>query len=202
MKTGLIGATILTGVILSAAYAVAQDATSPKLDAANRGDAAYSNECLALEYRLPDGWKFAKITQAGTRQQPNQKILFRVKRDSAAGSTGWLELDVLQTPTLKHPNMERFTILLALSFVHGDSAKNKITRDAYPVTIAGRSFFRSDLRSGDKAFSVLATWYRGYAVTAWATADSPQDLEDAANALGGLSFGEDERTAECFDSTN
>jgi hypothetical protein len=200
----LIRATILTGIVLSAAAcAVGQEATSPKLDAANGGDAVYSNECLALGYRLPDGWRFGKINQARTGHPSDQKMtLFRAKRDSAAGSTGWLELDVLQTPTLKHPNMERFTILLALSFVNGNSIQNKITRDAYPVTIAGRSFFRSDMRSGDKTFSVFATWYRGYAVVAWAPADSPQDLEDAANALGGLSFGEDKRTAECFDSTN
>jgi hypothetical protein len=79
----------------------------------------------------------------------------------------------------------------ALSFVHVDSANNKITRNAYPVTIADRSFFRSDLRSGDKALSLFATWYRGYAVIAWASANSPQDLEDAANALSALSFGED-----------
>ena len=198
----LIRATILTAVILSASYVVGQDAISPKLDATNGDDTAYSNECLALEYRLPDGWKFAKITQARTGHQPNQKILFRVKRNSVAAPAESLELDVLQTPTLKHPNMERFTILLALSFVHGDSANNKITRNAYPVTIAGRGFFRSDLSSGDKALSLFSTWYRGYAVVASASAASPQDLEDAANALGVLSFGEDKRTAECFDSTN
>ena len=199
----LIRPTVLTGLILSAAaYAVGQDAISPKLDAANDGDAAYSNECLALVYRLPDGWKFAKITQARTVHQPNQKmILFRAQRDSAAASTESLELDVLQPP-LEHPNMERLTILLAQSFVHVDPAKNKITRNAYTLTIAGRSFFRSDLRSGDKALSLFATWYRGYAVIAWASADSPQDLEDAANALKVLSFGEDKRAAECFDSTN
>jgi hypothetical protein len=198
----LIRVTFLIAVILSAAHAVGQDAISPKLDATNGDDAAYSNECLGLEYRLTDGWKFARITQARTGQ-PNQKmILFRVKRNSAAASAESLELDVLQTPTLKHPNMERFTILLALSFVHVDSANNKITRDAYPVTIAGRSFFRSDLRSGGKALSLFATWYRGYAVVAWASADSPEDLEDTANALRALSFGEDKRTAECFDSTN
>jgi hypothetical protein len=193
--------TILIGVILSATYVAGQDAIPPKLDATNDDDAAYSNECLALEYRLPDGWKFSKRPQAGADHQPNQKVLFRVKRDSAAAPSESLELRVVQTPTLKHPNMERFTILLALSFVQVDSANNKITRDAYPVTIAGRSFFRSDLRSGDKALSLFATWYRGYAVTAWAFADSPQDLEDAASALGALSFGEDKRTAECFDST-
>jgi hypothetical protein len=102
----LIRATILIGVILSAAYGVGQDAISPKVDATNGDDAAYSNECLALEYRLPDGWKFAKITQARTGHQPNQKILFRAKRNSAAASAESLELDELQTPTLKHPNME------------------------------------------------------------------------------------------------
>ena len=192
----LIRAIILTGVILSAAaHAVGQDA-------ANGGDAAYSNECLALKYRPPDGWKFAKSTEARTGHQPNQKILFKVKRKSADAPAESLELEALQTPTLKHPNMERFTALLALSFVHVDSANNKITRDAYPVTIAGRDFFRSDLRSGDKALSLFATWYRGYAVVAWASAASPQDLEDAANALRALSFGEDKRTAECFESTN
>jgi len=197
----LIRATVLIAVILPAAYAVGQGAIPSKLDATNGDDAAYSNECLALKYRPPDGWKFARITQAEAGQ-PSQKILFRVKRDSAAARAESLELDVLQTPTLKHPNMERFTILLALSSVHVDSSKNKVTRDAYRVTIAGRSFFRSDLSQGDRALSLFTTWYRGYAVVAWASADSPQDLEDAASALRVPSFGEDKQTAECFDSTN
>ena len=52
------------------------------------------------------------------------------------------------------------------------------------------------------ALSLFATWYRGYAVIGWASADAPQDLEEAADALRVLSFGEDKRTAECFDSTN
>jgi hypothetical protein len=197
-----IRATVLTAAILSAGYAAGQDAISPKPDAANGDDVAYTNECLAITYRLPDGWKFVKLTPAKAGNQTNKKILFRAKRSSATASAESLELDVLQTPTLKHPNMERFTILLALSFVHVDGANNKITRDAYPVTIAGRSFFRSDLRSGDKVLALFATWYRGYAVVASAFADSAQDLEDAANALRALSFGEDKRTAECFDSAN
>jgi hypothetical protein len=196
----LIRVTILAGIILAAAYAVGQDTIPPKPDAANDSNVAYSNECLALVYRLPDGWKFAEVSQARASHQPNQKMnLFKVQRRSNAGSAESLQLDVMKPP-LEHPNMERFTILLALSLVHVDSAKNKITRNAYPVTIGGRSFFRSDLRQGDKAVSLFATWYRGYAVVAWASADSPQDLEDAANALHVLSFGEDKRTADCFGS--
>jgi hypothetical protein len=195
----LVRVTILAGIIFAAAYAVGQDAIPSKPDAAKDSNVAYSNECLALAYRLPDGWKFSKITPAKAGHQSNQKILFKVQRDSTAASAESLELDVLKPP-LEHPNMERFTILLALSLVHVDSSKNKITRNAYPVTIAGRSFFRSDLIQGDRALSLFATWYRGYAVVAWASADSPQDLEDAANALHVLSFGEDKRTAECFGS--
>ena len=180
-----------------AGYPGEQDATPPKPDAANGGDAAYSNECLALTYRLPDGWKLAKLTQPGGSHQSNQQMkLFRAQRHSES-----LEVDVLQTPTLKHPNMERFTILLALSLTHTGPLQYKVTRDAYPVTIAGRSYYRSDLASGNKAMSLLATWYRGYAVVASASADS-RDLDDATNALSGLSFGEDKRTAECFGSTN
>jgi hypothetical protein len=198
----LLRTTILAGIILSGAYAVGQDAISPKPKAANGGDAAYSNECLALTYQLPDGWKFAKSTQAKANHQSSQQMsLFGIERQSAAGSAESLTLGVMQPP-LEHPNMERFTILLALTFVHADSAKNRITRSAYPVTIAGRSFFRSDLRSGEKALSVFATWYRGYAVIAMASADSPQDVEDPANALRALTFGEDKRTAECFGPTN
>jgi hypothetical protein len=196
----LLRAIILTVFFLSAAYAVGQDAISPKPDGANSGDEAYSNECLGLAYRLPDGWKFAGITQS--KATTNQKILFRAKRNSAAASAESLELDVLQTPTLQHPNMERFTILLALSLVHVNGAENKITRNAYPVTIADRNFYRSDLRSGDKAISLFTTWYRGYAVVAWATVDAPQDLEKAANALRNLSFGEDKRTTDCFAPAN
>jgi len=77
----LVRAIVLTAVILSVAYAVGQDAVSPKPDAANAGDAAYTNECLALVYRLPDGWKFARISQARTGHQSNQRILFKVQRD-------------------------------------------------------------------------------------------------------------------------
>lgn len=195
----LLRATILAGIILSAAYVAGQDA---RPDAANGGEAAYANECLALTYRLPEGWKFGKISKASASRQSNkQMILFRAERQSAAGSAESLELNVM-APPLQHPNMERFTILLALSLVHVDSTKNKITRDAYPVTIAGRSFYRSDLRQGDRALSVLTTWYRGYAVVAWASANSPQELEDAASTLSVLSFGEDKRTGECFGPAN
>lgn len=194
----LLRAIILTGFFLSPVYAVGQDAIPSKPDAASNGDEAYSNDCLGLVYHLPDGWKFAKVLEAEA-VQANQKTLFEVKRNSATASAESLELDVLQTPTLKHPNLERLTILFALSFVHVDGANNKITRDAYPVTIAGRSFYRSDLRQGQKALSLFVTWYRGYAVLAWASANSPQEVEDATNALRPLSFGEDKRTAECFD---
>jgi hypothetical protein len=195
----LLRAIILTGFFLSALYAGGQDAIPPKPDAASNGDEVYSNGCLGRVYHLPDGWKFTKVPQAEAGQI-DQKTLFEVKRNSATASAESLELDVLQTPTLKHPNLERLTILFALSFVRVDGANNKITRDAYPVTIAGRSFYRSDLRQRRRTVSLFVTWYRGYAVLAWASADSPQDIEDATTALRPLSFGEDKRTTQCFDS--
>ena len=133
----MLRATILTGIVFSVVYAFGQDAGSAKPNAAKGGVSPYSNECLALNYRPPDGWKFA---QAKASHQSNELMtLFKVERQSAAGSAESLELDVM-APPLQHPNMERFTILLALSLVHLDSSKNKIARNAYPVTIAGRSF--------------------------------------------------------------
>lgn len=193
---------VLAGVVVSAAYALGQDATSPKSNAANGGEATYSNECLALTYRLPDGWEFAKLPHSGASHQSNGKMsLFKIQRRSAAASAEWLSVDVMNTP-LQHPNMERFTTLLALSYVQVDPQRTKITRNAYPVTIAGRSFFRSDLSRGDDAVALITTWYRGYAIVVGAKADSPQDLEGVTNALRPLSFGEDKRTADCFDPTN
>jgi|SRR5450755_3012763 len=197
----LFRAIVLAGVAVSAAYAAGQDTTSSELNGTNSSDATYSNECLALTYRLPDGWEFSKPNEGKASNPKAQMRLFKVQRHSAAGSAESLSVDALNTP-LQHPNMERFTILLALSFVKLDSSQNKITRNAYPVTIAGRSFFRSDLRHGDEPISLFATWSRGYAVTAAASADSPRDLEDVTNALRALSFGEDKRTADCFDPTN
>ena len=198
----LIRAMILTGIILSpAAYAAAQDATPPKPDAANVTDAAYANECLALTYRLPDGWKFQKIAAPSPGQSKQQMVLLKAKPASTDASNEWLEMDLLQTP-LKHPILVRFNTLMELTFVKGDPEHNKVTRGAYPVTIAGRDFARSDFRSRHGVLALFSTWYRGYVLIAWTSADSPQNLEDVAKALNTLSFGEDQRTAECFDSPN
>jgi hypothetical protein len=196
----LIRAMVLTGIILSAAaYAAAQNAAPPKPDAATGGDAVYANECLSLTYRLPDGWKFQKISAPSPGQSKQQMILLKAKPASADASNEWLELDLLQTP-LKHPVLVRFNTLLQLTFAQQDPEHNKVTRAAYPVTIAGRNFARSDFRSRYGVLSLFSTWYRGYVLMAWTSADSPQNLEDVAKALNTLSFGEDKRTAECFDS--
>jgi hypothetical protein len=194
----LIRAMILTVIILScAAFAAAQDfiPVPPQLDSPT-----YSNECLALTYRLPDGWKFQKITAPKPGQSKQQLPLFRAQPDPAA-SNEWLEFVLLQTP-LKHPILERFNTLLELTFVQGDPEHNKVTREAYAVTVAGRNFARSDLRGRHGVLALFSTWYRGYVLIAWISADSPPNLEDVAKALNTLSFGEDKRTAECFDSPN
>src|SRR5277367_495236 len=198
----LIRAMILAGIILSAAvYAAAQNATPPKPDAPNGGDAVYANECLSLTYRLPDGWKFQKISAPSPGQSKQKMILLKAKPASADASNEWLEMDLLQTP-LKHPVLVRFNTLMELTFVKGDPEHTKVTRAAYPVTIAGRDFARSDFATRHGALALFSTWYRGYVLTAWASADSPQNLEDVAKALNALSFGEDKRTAECFASPN
>jgi hypothetical protein len=197
----LIRVIVLTGIILSAAaYEAAQEATPPKQDAANVTDAVYANECLALTYRLPDGWKFQKIAAPPPGQSKQQMTLFKAKPASADASNEWLEIKLLQTP-LKHPVLVRFNTLMELTLVQGDP-DTKVTRAAYPVTIAGRDFARSDFATRHGALALFSTWYRGYVLTAWDSADSPQNLEDVAKALNTLSFGEDKRTAECFDSPN
>ncbi len=195
----LIRAMILTGIILSAAaYTAAQDAAPFKPDT-NVTDAVYANECLALTYRLPDGWKFQKIGTPSPGQ--SKMVLLKAKPASTDASNEWLEMDLLQTP-LKHPILVRFNTLMELTFVKGDPEHNKVTRGAYPVTVAGRDFARSDFRSRYGVLALFSTWYHGYVLIAWTSADSPQNLEDVAKALNTLSFGEDRRIAECFDSPN
>jgi hypothetical protein len=197
----LIRAIVLTGIILSAAaHEAAHEATPPKHDAANVTDAVYANDCLALTYRLPDLWKFQKIA-APPGQSKQQMVLFKAKSVSADASNEWLEIKLLQTP-LKHPVLVRFNTLMELTFVQGDPEHTKVTQAAYPVTIAGRDFARSDFATRHGALALFSTWYRGYVLVAWGSADSPQNLEDIAKALNTLSFGEDKRTAECFDSPN
>jgi hypothetical protein len=193
----LIRAIILAVIILSAAdYGLAQEATAPKPDAPNVTDSVYTNECLALTYHLRDGWKFRKIAAPGQSKQ--QVILLKAKPTSTNASGESLEMDLLQTP-LKHPVLVRFNTLMELTFVGGDAEHNKVTRAAYPVTIAGRDFARSDFRTSKGVLALLSTWYRGYMLLAWISADSPQNLEDAVKALDTLSFGEDRRTADCFE---
>src|SRR5580704_125133 len=198
----IIRAILLTGITLSAAaYEAAQEPAPPKQDAANVTDAVYANECLALTYRLPDGWKFQKIAEPPPGQSRQQMILFKAKPASADTSNERLEIRLLQTP-LKHPVLVRFNTLMELTLVQGDPEYTKVTRAAYPVTIAGRDFARSDFATRHGALALFSTWYRGYVLTAWDSADSPQNLENVAKSLNTLSFGEDKRTAECFDSPN
>src|SRR5580700_12202250 len=197
----LIRVIVLTGIILSAAVSeAAQEATPPKQDAANVTDAVYVNECLALTYRLPDGWKFQKLAAPPPGQSKQQMILFKAKPTSADTSSERLEIRLLQTP-LKHPVLVRFNTLMELTLVQGDP-DTKLTRAAYPVTISGRDFARSDFATRHGALALFSTWYRGYVLIALDSADSPQNLENVAKALNTLSFGEDKRTAECFDSPN
>ena len=197
----LIRVIVLTGIILSAAaYEAAQEATPPKQDAANVTDAVYANECLALTYRLPDGWKFQKIAAPSPGQSKQQIVLLKAKPASTDSSNEWLEMDLLQTP-LKHPVLVRFNTLMELTLVQGDP-DTKVTRAAYSVTISGRDFARSDFATRHGALALFSTWYRGYVLIALDSADSPQNLENVAKALNTLSFGEDKRTAECFDSPN
>ena len=197
----LIRAILVTGIILSAAaYEAAQEPTPPKQDAAKVTDAVYVNECLALTYRLPDGWKFQKLAAPPPGQSKQQMILFKAKPTSADTSSERLEIRLLQTP-LKHPVLVRFNTLMELTLVQGDP-DTKVTRAAYPVAISGRDFARSDFATRHGALALFSTWYRGYVLTAWDSADSQQNLEDVAKALNTLSFGEDKRTAECFDSPN
>ena len=127
-------------------------------------------------------------------------ILFKAKPASADSSNEWLEIKLLQTP-LKHPVLVRFNTLMELTLVQGDP-DTKLTRAAYPVTISGRDFARSDFATRHGALALFSTWYRGYVLIALDSADSPQNLENVAKALNTLSFGEDKRTAECFDSPN
>jgi|HubBroStandDraft_2_1064218.scaffolds.fasta_scaffold16142_4 hypothetical protein len=141
-----------------------------------------------------------KIAAPPPGQSKQRVILFKAKPASAAASNEWLEIKLLQTP-LKHPVLVRFNTLMELTLVQGDP-DTKLTRAAYPVTISGRDFARSDFATRHGALALFSTWYRGYVLIALDSADSPQNLENVAKALNTLSFGEDKRTAECFDSPN
>jgi hypothetical protein len=191
---------VLTVAFLSASHLPAQEAPPPAQEVAPSDDAAWSNDCLALAYRLPDGWKFGRVAPAKAGQSAKASmVLFRARRDPAAGPKESIELN-LMGPPLQHPNMERFTILMALTFTQ--TSANRVTRNAYAVKVAGRSFYRTDFSSGEKAVALLTTWYRGYAVLAWVFASSPDDLDVAVTALDALKFGEDKRTAECIVPAN
>jgi hypothetical protein len=201
--------TILGGIFLFcfAAIAPAQDAApaapaNPATPAAPASDdAIYSNECLALTYRLPEGWKFAHMREPATSNPSKQKTLFRLRKASADSTGGSLDVSLLQVP-LQHPDLERLATLFAMTFVQTHPSGNKVTREAYPVTIAGRRFSRSDLISGDKLAAVFVTWYRGYVVLIWAFGRSSEDLDATVNTLQQFSFGEDQRTADCLAPAN
>ena len=118
-----------------------------------------------------------------TRELISQKILFGVKRNSAAASAESLEVGRApdaDAQTSKHGTIHNLASAVIRS---GGLCKQQNHANAYPVTIAGRSFFRSDLRGDEKALSLLRL---GIGVTLWShrhPTDSPRDLEDPANIV-------------------
>jgi hypothetical protein len=85
-----------------------------KLGATNGGDAAYANEsCAGLSAA---GWMEVRQNYPSEDRpsiQPKDPV--QRQRDSAAASAESLESDVLQTPTLEHPNMERYNLAGAVT---------------------------------------------------------------------------------------
>jgi hypothetical protein len=191
-----IGVIVLAALMISGTQVPEQNATPQKPAGAVNSDTTWSDDCLGLQYKLPDGWEFRNAGQAKPGQESNkQKLLFRTRKASVDGKREAVEVELVEAP-LQHPILERLAALFAVTY--SQTTGSKITKDAYPVTIAGRSFARSDLSNGDKMRAVVVTWYRGYAVLAWAFAGSSQDLDDAVNSLNSLTFGEDKRAADCF----
>ncbi len=196
-----IRAAILAALILTAAQAQepAQEASTPKADSVVNSDTSWFDDCLALQYKLPDGWEFRNAAAKPVQESNKQKLLFRTRKENADGARESVEVDLVEAP-LQHPILERLAALFALTYFQ--TSGSKITRDAYSVKVAKRNFGRSDLSNGDKMRAVVVTWYRGYAVLSWASAGSSQSLDDAVNSLNSLTFGEDKRTADCLSAAD
>jgi TonB family protein len=165
----------------------------------------YSNRCLGFSLPIPAGWELTSRvvgTDLRARHVPGDVLrLFAIEhREERNAAPSRIVLTAQEASD--QTTAERFVADAVASQLQPSQRDNVLIRDTYTVDFAGKHFVRSDYkhsgRGRDTSYvAFVYTKFRGYFIGENLIAPSPDELNEAASSLQGVSFQEDQVDPKC-----
>jgi TonB family protein len=167
----------------------------------------YTNECFGISLAIPDGSLLGMNIQlvgadGKPRQMPGGEITLLKMDQHKQGSFGNRIALTAHDANGSVLSVQDFVSNAAHGQVNLDPEHREILRDTYSVDYGGKHFSRADykqsLPNGGALYqSFVYTKFRGYFIGETLVAESPEELEQAANSLQHIAFREDEQNRNC-----
>jgi TonB family protein len=166
----------------------------------------YSNECLGFSLPIPAGWNLN--TQIGSssdgkaRHRPNHTLALLVIDKPESGTSGTRIRVVLEARDATTQDDTAQEYVSKIAHAHSYPQDRVLIRDAFAVAYGGRQFFRADYKEthadiGTLYFASVFTKFRQHLIGESLTARSPEELDQAADSLLGISFQDDRINTKC-----
>jgi TonB family protein len=166
----------------------------------------YSNECLGFSLPIPAGWNLN--TQIGSssdgkaRHRPNHALALLVldqPEQDASGTRIRIFLEARDASAQRDTAQEYVS---KIAHAHSYPQDRILIRDAFALAYGGRQFFRADYKEthaniGTLYFASVFTKFRQHLIGGSLTARSPEELDQAADSLLGISFQDDRINTKC-----
>jgi len=170
-------------------------------------DNTYSSECLGFSLPIPPGWsgytKGAASAKGWVGGMRPLLVMTRIGKQSKMEIV-WVSVAPLRDPATTVKDF--VTGLGEAQVINAKPQGGELIREPFAVDYSDKRFFRADYKrhphNGPTAyFGFIYTTFRGYFVGETFMVGSPEELDDAANSLQGISFREDEPNPKCVAGT-
>ena len=201
--------------LLTRVFAQQVNESSPselRYDTGTISNGIYTNPCMGFSLAIPAGWESNKLpgdsetVRIGTHLQQGVIDLFTMNRHSDPPSMNGLVLRAYDAAPFSG-TIEEFVRRATHGLVDRDPTRYEIVGEPFPVVYGAKQFYRSDYKQnlpngGAWYFASLFTKFRGYLLGAVITTSSQAALNDAREALRGISFSSDQIDARCVVGDN
>jgi len=164
----------------------------------------YTNECFGISLAIPDGWHLNKLVNLDgkARHMPGGELTLLILDQPREGVFGNRIGLTAHNTSGSVSSVKEFVSNAAHGQVDLDRKHREILKDTYPADYGGKHFYRADykqsLRKGGALYqSYVYTIFRGFYIGETLVAESPGELEQAANSLQHIAFREDEQNPNC-----
>lgn len=196
--------------VLTAQVAGSSSPEPPRYDRGVIANGTYTNDCLGFSLALPEGWEASN----SAAKAPGIAIhaggalwLLTLKRQTGSVLGESILLLAVDTNPSFAFTAEQFVTQSVQRTINIDPQRRELTRAAHTVDYGGKKFYRADYKqSSDKGGAMylgyIYTKFRAHLIGITLSASSPEALDESANVLQKIVFGDDQPNPACVPGTN